>query len=159
MRFLLGVFLVCSVMGHSSHSSIAQLDYVTSRKSLEAIVWLHTEDLERVFKEQTGPRANFDDPKVSAPFVRNYLRTHFALRDLQGKLLEPNWVGLEIKVHFVAAYFEVALPHGLSGLTLTNSILFDRLPDQTNSVQVQQDGRSLNEVKFDRAGSQPLLNR
>ena len=127
--------------GHSYHSSIAQLDYIAARKTIEVMVWLHTEDLEREFKREQGANATFDNQQAAESYVGAYLKKHFELRNRQRKLLEQKWVGLEVKVHFLTAYFEVPTD-GLTGVTLTNRILLDRLPDQTNSAQVKIDGKA-----------------
>lgn len=148
------VALVAS--GHTYHSSIAKLDYISEKKAIEVVVWLHTEDMERAFKAEHGANANFDDPAAAERFVRGYLQSHFELR-AQGKLLPQKWVGLEVKVHFVAAYFEVPLVAGLDGVTLTNRLLLDRVPDQINTVQVQQDGKARHEFQLTAADPKPLL--
>ena len=152
MRLTLGILFASAALAHTYHSSIAQLDYITARKTIEVIVWLHTEDMEQAFKSQKGPGANFD--QAAEPFVRDYLRTHFELRTPQGQLLEQKWVGLEIKVHFLAAYLEVPASQ-LGGLTVTNRLLLDRVPDQLNSVQVRQDGKSLQDLQFTRQQAAP----
>lgn len=157
MRFVMALVVsVALADAHTYHSSIAQLDYIAAKKTIEVIVWLHTEDMERAFKAKHGVNANFD--RDAEAFVSEYLRTTFELRNREGKRLEQKWVGLELKVHFLAAYFEV--PAGaLTGLTLTNRLLIDGVPDQVNSVQVKQDGQARNDLQFDRAhaGTQALL--
>lgn len=146
------LFLIAMLAsGHTYHSSIAQLDYISSKKTIEAIVWLHTEDIERAFKAQHGPGANFDQPAAAERFVSQYLKSHFELRNKQGHLLDQKWVGLELKVHFLAAYFEVSS----DALTLTNRLLFDRVPDQVNTVHVKKDGQSRHELQFTRAKASP----
>src|SRR5262245_4438625 len=124
MRWLLAVVAAAVASGHTFHSSIAQLDYLSSKKTIEAIVFLHTEDIERAFKEKHGKNADFDQQAAAERFVSTYLQEHFQIRSANGRVLPHKWVGLEIKVHFVAAYFEVPLG-GLSGAVLTNKILVD----------------------------------
>ena len=152
------LFLVAMLAsGHTYHSSIAQLDFISSKKTIEAIIWLHTEDIERAFKAQHGPAANFDQPPAAERFVSQYLKSHFELRNKQGHLLDQKWVGLELKVHFLVAYFEVSA----DALTLTNNLLLDRVPDQLNTVQVKQDGQARHELQYSRAKASPqtLLRR
>lgn len=156
MRLLGIIALVMVARAHTYHSSIAKLDYISEKKTIESIVWLHTEDIERAFKAHHGANANFDDPAAAERFVSNYLKSHFELRS-RGKLLVQKWIGLEVKVHFVAAYFEVPLAEGLDGVTLTNRLLIDHVPDQVNTVQIQQDGKTRNEFQFSSTGTKPLL--
>ncbi len=155
MRVLCIISFVVTVSAHTYHSSIAQLDYISGKKTIEAIVWLHTEDIERAFKAQHGASANFDDPAAAERFVGNYLKSHFELHS-RGKLLAQKWVGLEVKVHFVAAYFEVPLAEGLDGVTLSNRLLLDRVPDQVNAVQVRQDGKPRHDFTSINATATPI---
>jgi hypothetical protein len=138
---------------HTFHASIAQVDYITARKSLEVIIWIHAEDLERRMKLANGPRASFDKEKEAERFVREYLRTHFELKDRLGRPLPMQWVGIEVRTHFIAAYFEAPAPGGIAGVTLTNRILLAMLPDQVNTVKVKVDGKERRELVFDNRGA------
>lgn len=152
--------VTCFAEAHTFHSSIAQVDYIASKKLFEVIVWIHSEDLERLFQEAAGRNASLDHKKPAEKFVHEYLKSHFELRDASGKAMEQKWVGLELRTHFLAAYFEVPAPQGLSGVTLKNSILLDRLPDQLNTVKVKHDGADKREIEYHNRGAeaeQPLL--
>lgn len=146
---------------HTFHASIAQVDYISSKQSLEVIVWIHAEDLERRMKQSEGPNASLEKEKQAEKFVREYLRTHFVLKDRFGKPLAMQWVGVEVRTHFIAAYFEAPAPGGLGGVTLSNKILLAMLPDQVNTVKVKVDGKERRELVFNNSGqpsSQPLLD-
>lgn len=153
MRFCLLLALTPVVTAHTFHASIAQVDYITSKKAFEVIVWIHAEDLERRMKQANGPRASFDKEKEAERFVREYLRTHFELKDRLGRPLAMQWVGLEARTHFVAAYFESPAPNGIGDVTLTNRILLAMLPDQVNTVKVKVDGKERRELVFDNKGA------
>jgi len=147
MRWLPIALIAVAASGHSYHSSIAQLDYISAKKTAEVMLFLHTEDLERAFHARLGPNANFDDPAQAEKFVAAYLKIHFLIRGKQGELLRPQWVGMEVKVHFLTVYLELPLQDGWSGLTLQNRILLD-VPGQTNSVQLKRNGHPLRELQF-----------
>lgn len=152
MRWLL-LALAPIAAAHTFHASIAQVDYITAKKSLEVIVWIHAEDLERRMKQSNGPRASLDKEKEAEKFVRDYLRTHFQLKDRAGRALPMQWVGMEVRTHFIAAYFEAPAPEGIAELTLTNKILLAMLPDQVNTVKVKVDGKERREIVFDNQGA------
>ncbi len=157
MRLLLclGALLASA---HTYHSSIAQVEYIAARRAIEVMVFLHTEDLERLFQEQHGRQANFE-PAADA-FVQRFLQKAFVVRDAQGRPVPQKWVGLELKVHFAVAYFELPAPQGPARWTLTNRIFLDRLPDQLNTAQIKLDGKPVRELVFDRSvrpATQPLL--
>jgi hypothetical protein len=158
-RLILALFALTASSGHTFHSSLAQIDYISAKKTLEVIVWIHGEDLERLMRKKLGKNATLDKQKEAERFVHGYLREYFEIKTAAGKPLAQNWVGLEVRTHFVTAYFECSAPEGLTGLTLTNRVLLDALPDQVNAVKVKQDGKDRLELTFDNsggAGPQPL---
>ena len=158
MRGLTLAFLAMAAWGHSYHSSIAQLDSISAKKTAEVMLFLHTEDIEQAFHAQVGANANFDDPTAAEKFVRDYLKSYFILRDKRSVPLPQHWVGMEVKVHFLTVYLEFPLADGWEGVTLENRILLQRVPGQLNSVQVKQDGKPRNELQFtlSAAGAKPL---
>jgi len=158
MRLLPIALIAVAASGHSYHSSIAQLDYISAKKIAEVMLFLHTEDVERAFLAKLGHSANFDDPARAEKFVAEYVNSHFLLRGKRGELLKSKWIGMEVKVHFLTVYLEVPLIDGWTGVTLENRVFLD-VPGQTNSVQVKQDGKPLHEMQFTAANDhapQPL---
>jgi hypothetical protein len=159
-RLILALFAVAATSAHTFHASLAQIDYISAKKMLEVIVWIHSEDLERLMREKLGKNATLDKQKEAERFVHAYLRDHFEIKTPAGKPLPQNWVGLEVRTHFAAAFFECPAAEGLTGLTLTNRVLLDALPDQVNAVKVKQDGKDRHELTFDNsrgAGPEPLI--
>lgn len=156
-RFLaVATLLIPLAYGHTFHASIAQIDYISSKRVLEVIVWIHAEDLERRMQQQLGRKAKLDDSKAAERFVREYLRTHFEIKRSNGEALPQNWVGVEVRTHFIAAYFESPSPSGLADLTLSNRILLAMFPDQENVVKVKHDGKERRELTFNnRAPREP----
>ncbi len=149
------VFVVLAPLAaaHTFHASIAQIDYISSKKTLEIIVWIHAEDIERRMRDQLGANATLDDRRQAEGFVKEYLKGHFELKRSTGAPLALQWVGLEVRTHFLAAYLEAPAPNGMLDLTLTNRILLAYLPDQTNTVKIKQDGEEERELLFDNRGS------
>jgi len=145
---------------HTFHASIAQLDYIPSRKSIETMIFLHAEDLERLMKDRLGPKASLDQAREAERFTRAYLREVFQLRDASGKLLEADWVGMEVRTHFTVCYLEFATPQGLGGVTLANRI-HHHLPDQSNTARIKIDGKDHRDLVFNATNgfaAQPLLS-
>ena len=76
------LFLVAMLAsGHTYHSSIAQLDFISSKKTIEAIIWLHTEDIEQAFKAVFGAKQGDQLYAFGAP---EQLRSRSAIRRATG---------------------------------------------------------------------------
>jgi hypothetical protein len=147
------VALLPTVTAHTFHASIAQVDFISSKQTMEVIIWIHSEDIEGRMRQQLGRNASLDKSKDAERFLKEYLRGHFVLKDRAGKALGMQWVGVEARTHFVAVFFEVPAPNGIADVTLTNKILLAMLPDQVNTVKVKVDGKERNELVFDNRGA------
>ncbi len=144
---------------HTYHASIAQLDYIPSKKTIETMIFVHAEDLERLMKDRLGPRASLDQAREAERFTRSYLRDVFVLADADGRPVPFEWVGLEVRTHFAVCYLEFPAAQGLGGMTLRNRI-HHHLPDQTNTVRVKIDGKDHRDLEFPAGqgdAAQPLL--
>jgi len=149
-QFLAAAVSACGALpAHTYHTSIAQIEHISTAKSLEIMLWLHAEDVEAQFRQAHGRNATLDDKTKADAFVSAYLQKMFELRDTAGqKPVAVRWVGMEVRVHFLTIYLEAAAPAtGLAGLSLRNRILM-HLPDQLNIVKVRQDGKDRNDLEF-----------
>lgn len=159
MLRLLAFACALPIAAHTFHSSLAQIDYISAKKRIEIIVWIHAEDIEKVMKEKHGRNATLDNRKEAERFVRTYLQSHFEFRNDSGKPVPLTWVGLKVRTHFIAAFLATPAPEGLQNLSLANRILLDALSDQMNLVKIKLDGQERRELSFDNrkgATAQPL---
>lgn len=148
--FAVPLLLACGMDAHTLHRSMAQIEWISAKRSLEVMLLLHGEDIERLVKSRLGAGATLDRPKQVEPFLFRYLGEHFELRDGAGKAVPFEWVGMEVHTHFVTVYLE-ARADTLTGWTLRNRILFGELPDQSNAVLVKRDGKAAREITFDQS--------
>lgn len=144
---------------HTYHASMAQIDHRSAAGTLEIMIFLHGEDIERLMKQRAGARASLDKQKEAEKFLFAYLKETFLLRSGDGKPVPLKWVGLEVRTHFIVAYLE-APASGFPAMTIDYRTLLDQLPDQSNTVMVKEDGAERRQIVFDRSsppGPQPVL--
>ena len=125
------------VMAHPFHASLAEAEWNAGSGKLEVALQLDAYDL------QTGLRQFLDKPisleaKGADADVQAYLRHHFRLTyasDAKSPL-PIQWVGFEVTRSKAWLYFEIALPRGLEGISIENSVL-SHVPNQVNTVTVR----------------------
>jgi hypothetical protein len=159
MRVLLVIlyFLTTACLhAHSVHTSTAEAEYNGKTKRLEVSLTVFVSDLElalirqseREMRMDKTPAAEFDAQ------IQAYLAKHFMVTDAAGKVAKMEWVGREKDADSaksddpaVVLFFEIALPEGLSGLTLRHAVFQDLFKDQINLLQLRN-GAQKTEMRF-----------
>lgn len=137
------LLLASSLRAHSVHQSTAEMEFNAATKRLEVSLTVFVNDLElalireserRMFIDTT-PAAEFDAQLVK------YLTKTFVVTRADGTAAEMTWVGRERDAGSaksddpaVTLFFEIALPDGLEGASLHNTVFDALFPDETNFV-------------------------
>lgn len=120
---------------HKFHFSSTLLDYNPSAKVYEITVRLFADDIEAVMSRMAGRQIEVDRSPDAERLCFAYLSERLRLRGPDTKPIALRWVGLEVKVTTVYAYLEADAPAtGLRDLAVENTIFFDLLPGQVNTV-------------------------
>lgn len=120
---------------HKFHFTSTLLDYNPASKVYEITVRLFADDIEAVMSRMAGRRIEVDRSPDAERLCFEYLRERLRLRGPDTKPIPLRWVGLEVKVTTVYAYLESDAPDtGLRDLAIQNTIFFDHLPGQVNTV-------------------------
>jgi hypothetical protein len=120
---------------HKFHFSSTLLDYNPSAKAYEITVRLFADDIEAVMSRMAGRQIEVDRSPDAERLCFAYLSERLRLRGPDTKPIALRWVGLEVKVTTVYAYLEADAPAtGLRDLAVENTIFFDLLPGQVNTV-------------------------
>ncbi|MBC7862085.1 MAG: hypothetical protein IAF38_03870, partial [Bacteroidia bacterium] len=67
-------------------------------------------------------------------YVTDYLKENFSLKNAEGKVVEFDFVGTELKNDELSIFLEYKNLKSLSGFSLTNSVLVREFPTQINKV-------------------------
>ena len=139
-RLLLALVIAGAVSAHNFHASLTSGDYRPDTKSLEMIVVLNADDLEKAVRHQSGREIEIDRTPDAEAQARAYLTRNFELRAAGQKPVPLQWVGMEIKTNFVYIYVEAKLAEGLESLEIRNDVFRDLQPDQVNLLTVKKPG-------------------
>ncbi|MDZ7638452.1 MAG: DUF6702 family protein [Bryobacterales bacterium] len=122
-------------MAHKFHFTSTMLDYNPAAKLYEITVRLFADDIEAVLTRMAGKPIEIDRSPQAESLCFRYLGEKLRLRGPDLKAIPLRWVGMEVKVANVYAYLEATAPStGLRDLAVENTIFFDLLPDQVNTV-------------------------
>ena len=146
-----GAALLCALMlceasyAHPSHIAFAEVEVTQGR--LEVALQLQAEDLERLTRHETTPRAEM---------IRSLIAKHFKVHRDQAAPRPHRWVGVEDKRSHVWVYFEVPLDGPLKGHQLRFDLLLGHHPRQVNTVLLRE-GKHRRTLTFtSQRATQPL---
>jgi hypothetical protein len=132
------LFLLIFSWFHPLHLSISELVLNQKTNSLEISHRIFIDDLEAALKEQNGQVLDLTspkDPQLAKEVVGDYLRQHFRLQ-LNGKTVQPQYLGYEVEEDAIWAYMEVPRVRQLRSVNVQNTLFFKRFTDQMNLINV-----------------------
>ncbi len=138
--FLLYIFLFLSFFAsaHPFYVSICQIDFNRESKSLEISVKIFAEDL-LLALENRGERIIFLGEERERPeaneIISNYIKSKLKI-EVNGKVMDLNFIGKELESDAVWNYFEVANVSELKEIKVTCNILTEMFETQNNVIQV-----------------------
>lgn len=139
------------LQAHDVHQSTAEVEFNASTQRLEVSLNVFVSDLELALMRQAERELSL--AKSPAPVtdaeIQRFLATHFVVKDAEGKPAAIAWTGRQIDPATAASndpevtlFFEVPLPAGLKGATLSHTVFYDRFADQLNLVHLHQGSQS-----------------
>ncbi len=129
------IFLVTSFFAHNYHVSNTLVHHNGAANTLEITVKIFYDDMKRLreMKEESATTMDFvfDTDK--------YIQENLILKiNNLSMTLDP--IGREVEDEMVYCYFEVHNLPDVVVFDVTDSLLFDLYPDQTNMVDVEMNG-------------------
>ena len=127
---------------HPLHLSISELVLNPQSSNLEISHRVFIDDLEAALSEQSGLVLDLTkpkDPQLAKKLVGEYLQKHFSLQ-INGKAVQPTYLGYEVEEDAIWAYMEVPKVRQLSSVQVQNTLFFRRFTDQMNLVNVTVGG-------------------
>ncbi|HZS58903.1 MAG TPA: DUF6702 family protein [Gemmatimonadaceae bacterium] len=109
-------------LAHPIHSSLTNVTFDRPTSQLTAMVRAFSADLDKAVKKRTDTT------------IADYARAAIELRDETGRVVPTAWCGSRHEGDVVWLCLRASAPHGASGLTLIDRLLFDVFDDQVNIV-------------------------
>lgn len=119
------------------HLSVTEALRNSERGRLVITVRVQTADLESALSERAQKKVSAADMPEMAPLALDYVREHLSFKTARGQTLKLEWAGSDSTDTQLFLFFEAPLTEGLLGAQITNSLFLEKLPDQINSVVIQ----------------------
>jgi hypothetical protein len=130
-----GLLFTQALDAHKFNVSAALVEHNPREGLFEITIRVFADDLEGVLSERAGHRVVIDKDPKAEKFTFDYIQERFQLRDRHLKLLELEWVGLEVQVNTVYCYVQAKAPKsGLVDMAIRNRLFFDYQDEQVNTV-------------------------
>ncbi len=130
---------------HDFHSSFAEMYYNRQEKAFQVELKLFSDDLENALTKFSGKKyllGGLGKDRTYDEVLVKYLEQKFRLVHKKRKTLATiHYIGKEIGVETVTAYFEIPFNDKLSYYELQNTIMLELFDDQSNIVLIQKDGK------------------
>ncbi|HKW41026.1 MAG TPA: DUF6702 family protein [Gemmatimonadales bacterium] len=121
---------LAALMAHPLHTTLTQLAYRDSDRTIEVSVRVFADDLRAAVGRDVTDATAF-----------TYLRSTFALTDRTGRPLALGWCGLRRTGAILWLCLRAPSADGLSGLRVHARLLLELYADQINIVQATCGGR------------------
>ncbi|WP_288380513.1 DUF6702 family protein [uncultured Massilia sp.] len=143
LKALLAAALLCvsaAAGAHRFHMGITEVAYNARTKSTEIVHTYMAHDIEALMLNMYQRQFDLTDPEDQQVF-RKYLEERFALKGADGKRLPLRWVGMTIDSQSVTVYQELENAPLAKTVSIRHAILVDFLPDQVNTVNLNDAGK------------------
>ncbi|CAM2011094.1 DUF6702 family protein [Acanthopleuribacter pedis] len=128
---------------HRFHASLTQAEWNPKSNSLEVVVRVFANDIERAVSQAAGEKWRLDDQNEAPLWA--YVRDRFAFVH-NGKEVPFQPIGHESDVRTAWLYLEVPLSGPPTELALRNTLLIEINTDQVNTVNLKMGSETISRV-------------
>lgn len=151
IKALAAAALLCAstlVSAHRFHAGIADISFNARTGSTEIVHTYMAHDIEALLANLYGRQFDLTDPE-DQEVLRKYVEPRFSLQGQDNSRLKVRWVGVTIDPTNVTIYQEIEQTPVWKVGAVHNKVLVDFLPDQVNTVNLN-DGNAVRTLSFDR---------
>ena len=133
---------------HRFHAGIADISFNARTGSTEIVHTYMAHDVEALLANLYGRQFDLTDPD-DQEVLRKYVEPRFSLQGQDKAKLKLRWVGVTIDPTNVTIYQEIEQTPLWKAAIVRNAVLVDFLPDQVNTVNLNE-GNAVRTLTFDR---------
>ena len=151
LKALIATALLCAstqAAAHRYHAGIADVSFNARTGNTEIVHTYMAHDIEALLANLYGRQFDLTDPD-DQEVLRKYVEPRFWLQGQDKARLATRWVGVTIDPSNVTIYQEVEQTPVSKVGAVHNKVLVDFLPDQVNTVNLN-DGKVVRTLTFDR---------
>ena len=124
---------------HRFHTSITDVSYNARTKSTEVVHTYMAHDIEALLTNLYQRQFDLSDPE-DQEVLRKYIEQRFAIKGPDNQPLKLRWVGMTIDAQSVVVFQEAEQTQLSQAAVIRQGVLIDFLPDQVNTVNLNQAG-------------------
>lgn len=121
---------------HKYYSSISELNFNAKTHGLEIGMSTFIDDVELCLSKRANKKITFNHPLFKSLLIEA-LRETFQLKNEKGKLLQFQFVNLELNKNHLNVFFEFEKLKNLNGYQIKNSFLIHQFPEQVNILNIK----------------------
>jgi hypothetical protein len=142
LKSLCMILLLCvstAAGAHRFHFGMTDISYNARTRSTEIVHAYTAHDIEALLLNLHGRQFDLSEPQDQA-VLRKYLDSQFWLIGADGKRLPVKWVGMTIDAQSVTIYQELEQSPLSRTAVIHQGVLVDLLPEQVNTVNINEGG-------------------
>ena len=124
---------------HRFHTSITDISYNARTKSTEVVHTYMAHDIEALLTNLYQRQFDLSDPE-DQEVLRKYIEQQFVIKGADNKPLKLRWVGMTADAQSVVVFQEAEQTQLSQAAVIRQGVLIDFLPDQVNTVNLNQAG-------------------
>jgi len=139
---LLLPLLLCvsaAASAHRFHFGMTDISYNARTKSTEIVHSYTAHDIDALLLTLHGRQFDLGDPD-DQQVLRKYIESQFWLAGKDGARLPVKWVGMTVDAQSVTIYQELEKSPLSRTVTVRQGVLMDLLPEQVNTVNINDGG-------------------
>lgn len=141
----------CAAVGaaaHQFHAGITDISFNARTGSIEVVHTYMAHDVEALLANLYQRPFDLGQPEDEAVF-RKYVEKQFYVLGAGKARLPLRWVGLTIDTESVVVYQEVEKTPLSAAVRVHDDVMSDFIADQTNTLNIKQEGAPLRSLAFD----------
>jgi len=124
---------------HRFHTSITDVSYNARTKSTEVVHTYMAHDIEALLMNLYQRQFDLSDPE-DQEVLRKYIEQQFVIKGADNKPLKLRWVGMTADAQSVVVFQEAEQTQVSQAAVIRQGVLIDFLPDQVNTVNLNEAG-------------------
>jgi hypothetical protein len=136
------LFTACLSLFHPFYVSVTEINHNAKTQSVEISCRMFYDDLEHVLEKQYRTQLDIVHPKNKEQLnqlINDYVHKHLLIK-VDGKLLNPAYVGFEIQEDGAWAYLEVKGVTKAQKIEVRDDLLYTEHTEQINMLHVTING-------------------
>ena len=149
------LYFYCMLLGifpskplHDYHFSNAEIRYRTKKQTIEVVLKVFTDDLEKGIKKRFGlKKVALDETKAFQKEISEYILAHFEIQNAQSSTIKGTYIGKETERENATTliYLEFPAKSFSKKWRFRNLVLVEIYADQTNNVNFLYDDESISQ--------------